>query len=158
MPKGRLSFLAVLLLLTTVCKGQNRVKDFFSRYLPLSTELSAQYGIPVSIILGVSFEESGFGTSRNCKLLNNFFGVRGRNTLKKSHSTYKQYNSPEDSFRDFCNILTRKKFYSKLKNDMNSAKWIDAMDKANYASGQAIWKKETTIIIKKYRLSQYDTK
>ena len=41
---------------------------------------------------------------------------------------------------------------------MNSAKWIDAMDKANYASGQAIWKKETTIIIKKYRLSQYDTK
>src|ERR1700751_5034009 len=116
--KKALWLLAGMLLLNAhICSAQRSTTSYISKFLPMTRELSLQWGIPISIILGVSILESGSGTSINCRQLNNYFGVKGRNHLKKRHTKYKQYASAEASFNDFCRILSRKTFYFKLKNN-----------------------------------------
>ena len=156
MIKLRLTILTSILLLANLCIGQKVVTDYINKFLPKSRDLSAEYGIPVAIILGVSLLESGSGTSKNCRQLNNYFGVTGRNHLKKRRSAYKQYASAEDSFRDFCGILSRKRFYHKMKNNNNYAKWLVSMNQASYAGAKNVWINRITSLVKKYRLSQYD--
>jgi flagellum-specific peptidoglycan hydrolase FlgJ len=129
---------------------------YIDRFSPIAQNLSTEFGIPVSIILGVSIHESGSGTSINAKQLNNYFGVVGRNTLKKRRSVYKQYAKPEDSFRDFCEIISRKKFYPGLKNNVNYSKWLGAMNHASYASAKNEWVDKSTQIIRKYKLDKFD--
>ncbi len=145
-----------LLLCANMCSGQEVIRKYIDRFLPVAKDLSSQYGIPVSIILGVSILESGSGTSKNCRQLHNYFGVTGRNSLKKRRSAYKQYATPEDSFRDFCDILSRKKYYPKLKNTFQYTKWLGAMNHASYAGAKQVWIKRITNIIVKHRLSKYD--
>ena len=156
MPKLKLTFIAVLLLVSGICTGQKVVNKYINHFLPVAKMLSAEYGIPVSIIIGVSTLESGSGTSPNAKQLNNYFGVTGRNTLKKRRSVYKQYATPADSFRDFCDIVSRKKFYHGLKDNMNYGKWLAALNHASYAGAKSIWIDRVTQIVKKYHLDQYD--
>ena len=156
MTKIKLVFCTVILLISNLCIGQKVITNYINRFLPIAKDLSTEYGIPVAVILGVSTLESGSGTSKNCRQLNNYFGVTGRNSLKKRHSAYKQYAAPEDSFRDFCGIISRKKFYSKLKDNRNYAKWLAAMNHASYAGAKNIWISRITNIIIKHRLSQYD--
>jgi flagellum-specific peptidoglycan hydrolase FlgJ len=158
MPVNRIKFLAALLLLAQLSYGQKVIHDYISRFLPVATELSVQYGIPISIILGVSILESGSGTSKNCRQLNNYFGITGRNRLKKRHSSYKQYATPEDSFRDFCDIMAGKRFYHRLQNNMHYVKWLNAMNHASYAGAKGVWISRISRIIVKHRLAQYDFK
>jgi len=156
MPKLRLTLVAALFLASNLCVGQRVMTKFIDHYVPLARTLSTEYGIPVAIILGVSTLESGSGTSPNARQLNNFFGVTGKNKLKKRHSVYKQYKHPEDSFRDFCDIVSRKKFYPGLKNNMNYNKWLGAMNHASYAGAKSVWITRVTQIVKKYKLDLYD--
>ena len=156
MAKLKLSIFASVLLIANLSFGQKVITGDINRFLPIATPLSVEYGIPVAIILGVSILESGSGTSKNCRQLNNYFGVTGRNSLKKRHSAYKQYNTPEDSFRDFCSIISRKKYYPKLKNNTGYTKWLAAMNHASYAGAKGIWISRVTNIIIKHRLNQYD--
>lgn len=156
MTKIKLIFCAAILFFSNLGIGQKVITNYINRFLPIAKELSAEFGIPVAVILGVSTLESGSGTSKNCKQLNNYFGVTGRNSLRKRHSAYKQYATPEDSFRDFCNIVSRKKFYPKLKDNKNYSKWLAAMNHASYAGAKNIWVSRITNIIIKHHLAQYD--
>jgi len=154
--KSKLIFFIAALWLSSTCLGQAVVHRYIDRFLPLSKSLSIEFGIPVSIILGVSTLESGSGTSKNCKQLNNYFGVTGRNALKKRRSAYKQYDSAEASFRDFCGIISRKSFYQKLKGNKNYSKWLTSMNHSSYAGAKGVWISRITSIIKKHKLYQYD--
>ena len=156
MPKFKLTLIVALLLGMNICTGQKVMIKYFNHYLPVARMLSTEYGIPIAIILGVSALESGSGTSLNARQLSNFFGVTGRNSLKKRRSVYKQYAQPEDSFRDFCDIISRKKFYRGLKDNMNYGKWLAAMNHASYAGAKGVWINRITLIVKKYKLDQYD--
>ncbi|HMG82079.1 MAG TPA: glucosaminidase domain-containing protein [Ferruginibacter sp.] len=124
----------------------------------MAEDLSQKWGIPASIILGVSTLESGSGTSLNCKQLNNYFGVKGRNHLKKRHTKYKQYASAEASFADFCGILSRKRFYPKMKNNMDYHLWLKEMNKSKYSSAQEVWVHRIKVIISEYELYKLDQK
>jgi len=135
---------------------QKNNSSFVDKFLPVAKSLSKDYGIPVSIILGVSILESGSGTSMNCKMLNNYFGIKGKNTLKNRKSLYKQYEKSEDSFTDFCKIISRKNFYSKLKSNNSYSLWLVEMNKANYASAKGIWIKRVKAIITKHKLFIFD--
>jgi flagellum-specific peptidoglycan hydrolase FlgJ len=156
MPKLKLTLIAALFVCVNICAGQKVMTKYIDHYVPLARTLSTEYGIPVAIILGVSTLESGSGTSPNARQLNNFFGVTGKNSLKKRHSVYKQYSGPEHSFRDFCDIVSRKKFYYGLKNNMNYNKWLAAMNHASYAGAKSVWIDRVTQIVKKYKLDLYD--
>jgi Bax protein len=128
-------------------------RAFIKKFSPLADSLSAAYGIPVSIILGVSIIESGSGTSRNCRLLNNYFGIVGKNNLLKTKgikSMFKQYPDATACFIDFCNMLARKKYYTKLKGKKDSKLWIDAMSKAGYSEQPDVWRREVTKAVRQY--------
>jgi flagellum-specific peptidoglycan hydrolase FlgJ len=93
-------------------------QKYIDKFAPIAIQLSIETQIPSSVILGVAIVESGFGNSKNCRLLNNHFGVKGKNTLRYRHKTYrskyKEYASDSASYADFCRIVSSKKYFPKI--------------------------------------------
>jgi flagellum-specific peptidoglycan hydrolase FlgJ len=154
----RILLITAFIIFGKFCHAQKVVTNYINKFSPISKKLCVEYGIPASIILGVSILESGSGTSKNCKDLNNYFGMTGKNSLKKRRSMYKQYATAEDSFHDFCKMLSRKKFYPSMKDNMNYKKWLTAMNNAHYAGAKGVWISRVTSIIVKHKLNVYDEK
>lgn len=152
----KISFFAVLMLLLLHSDAQKVTYNFIDKFLPLCQDLKQEWGIPISIILGVSILESGSGTSLNARQLNNFFGITGSNSLKHRRTAYKQYATAKESFEHFCRLMSTKKFYAKLKGDMNYHTWLAAMNKANYAGAKGVWITRIKSIIQKQKLYLYD--
>lgn len=135
--------------------------SFREKYQALADSLSIAYQIPSSVILGVALIESGSGTSRNSKLLNNFFGIKGRNNLLKTkgiRSSYKQYKTDTASFVDFCTLVAKKQFYPKLAGNPDYRVWILALSKTGYSEVPETWRKLITNAIKKSGLDKNNTK
>lgn len=133
-----------------------QTKTFVQKYRPLADSLSSVYGVPASVMLGVAIIESGSGTSRNSKLLNNFFGIVGRNNLLKTKgikSRYRQYDSDTASFVGFCKLQAKKKYYKKLYGNMDYRLWTDAISKSGYSEVPAVWKQRVNDAIRKNKLS-----
>jgi len=125
----------------------------------MADSLSNIYGVPTSIILGVALLESASGTSRNCKLLHNHFGIVGKNNLfktKKIRTRYKQYPDSQASYVDFCKLMTRKRFYPTLKDNSDYTLWVDAISKSGYSEVPQYWKTKVLETIKKNKLSEFD--
>jgi len=129
---------------------------YIKKFRPLADSLWEEYGVPASVILGVAIMESASGTSRNCKLLNNHFGIVGKNDLLKTKgikTRYKQYPDSRASYFAFCKLMAKKKFYKKLKGNMDYKLWADAISKAGYSEIPEIWKQRLLDIIRKNKLS-----
>lgn len=131
-------------------------KAYIKKYNAVAQELSKEFGIPYGVILGVAIVESGSGSSRNAKILHNHFGIVGKNNIRKTHgikSRYKQYASPVDSYRDFCKVVARKKFYAKMKGKTDTQAWITAISKTGYSEAPALWTSRINSVIKKNKLN-----
>ncbi len=136
--------------------GQSR---YIKKYKPIADSLSSIYGIPTSVMLGIAIIESGAGKSRNCKLLNNHFGIKGKNDLLKTkgiRTAYKQYPDGRASYVSFSRLMTRKKFYPKLKGKKDPKLWLDAISKSGYSTVPEEWKKNITAAIRKHKLTEMD--
>lgn len=156
--KNGLTGLSVVLLLLAglTISAQSR---YIKTYQPIADSLSDVYGIPTSVMLGIAIIESGAGSSRNCKLLNNHFGIKGKNDLLKTRgirSAYKQYPDGRSSYVAFSKLMTRKKFYPKLKGKMDHKLWLDAISRAGYSTVPDEWKRNITAAIRKHNLTEYD--
>lgn len=158
---GPNSFHTIRLVALLICwlpaslSAQSSAQKFISTYRPLADSLSVAYGIPAAVILGISLLESGSGTSRNARLLKNYFGIVGRNNLLKTRgirTRYKQYASDTDSFVDFCRLMTRKKFYASLKGTPQPQPWIRSIAAAGYSEVPAVWQQRVMSTIRKNRL------
>lgn len=140
--------------------AQSAADKFISNHKQKAIVLMDQSDIPASLILGVSMIESGMGRSKNSKVLNNYFGVKGKNTLHLQkggyRSAYKQYPNVAASFKDFVRIIKNKKYYAELKGTFDIAKWLHHMNKHGYASAQNKWINDILFVIKKYDLTQFD--
>jgi len=148
--------LLLLVLLSVVFNSGFAQSKFVKKFRPLVDSLSGEYDIPASVILGISIIESSSGTSRNCKLLNNYFGIVGKNKVFKTNgikTRYKQYDDATASFVDFCHLMKKKKFYKTLKGNMNYVLWIDAISKSGYSEIPDIWKETIIATIRKNKLS-----
>lgn len=147
--------LAIFLLLATPSVfGQSK---YIKQYKPIADSLSEIYAIPTAVILGVAIIESGAGKSKNCKLLNNHFGIVGKNSLLKTKgvkSRYKQYADGRASYIAFCQLLSRKKFYPKLKDKKDYKLWLEAISKAGYSEVPVEWKKNISAAIEKHKLDK----
>src|SRR5271169_2393871 len=102
------SFLFFIFLIGTfhILSAQSK---YVQKYSALADSLSEVYGIPSAVMLGIAIIESSSGTSRNCKLLNNHFGIVGRNNLLRTRgikTKYKQYPDSKSSYIDFCRLMT----------------------------------------------------
>ena len=115
----------------------------------LAEKLSTKYGIPSSVILAIAFVETGGGTSRNSKSLNNHFGIVGKNNIG---SKYKQFESKEASYEAFCKLIARKNYYSALKGTEDFGKWVKAIASAGYSTQPGEWMRKINLIIHKYQL------
>lgn len=156
----RLFYTVLFISISTYSWGQKAATNYIEKHKKVAVILKNQSGIPASIILGVSMIESAMGKSRNCKLLNNYFGVKGKNNLPKTkgspRSSYKQYPNSSASFKDFVRIVKRKKYYPELKGDMDYKKWLVKMNQYGYAQAKGKWISDITSVIKKYDLDTFD--
>jgi hypothetical protein len=134
-------------------------QKYIDKFAPIAIQLSIETQIPSSVILGVAIVESGFGNSKNCRLLNNHFGVKGKNTLRQRHKTYrskyKEYASDSASYADFCRIVSSKKYYPKIKNSRHNSIWLKHISKT-YAKARKRWVKGVLYAIKKYHLGKFN--
>jgi len=153
-PRYKISLLFCLLFVLTGASAQT--KAYISKYRPLADSLAAVYEIPMAVILGIAVVESSSGAGRNCKLLNNHFGIVGKNHLwktKKIKTRYKYYPNATESYISFCRLMTHKKFYKKLKGNLNYKLWLTAISKSGYSELPSVWIPRITSIIQNYKLS-----
>ncbi len=143
-----LGFLAVMI----TANAQNT--SYISNHKSLTEELSAEYGIPYSVILAVAIVESSSGVGKAAKKLNNHFGIVGSNHLPKKgyRSRYKQYDTDADSFLDFCRVISHKNFYADLKNNNDPKQWVKAISQSGYSGKPQIWEKRILNTISTNRL------
>ncbi len=148
--------LSCFMLLFAVAGQAQSTDGYIRKHRSLADSLGAVYGIPAAVILAVAVVESSSGTGRNCRLLNNHFGIVGRNNLmktKKVKTRYKQYPNTTASYIDFCKLMTRKRFYPKLKGNKNWQLWITAISKTGYSEIPVVWQQRVSSVIKKHRLA-----
>lgn len=140
--------------------AQKSVKAYIKKYQTLAVADAVRYGIPPSVILGVSIVESAAGQSMIAKALNNFFGIKGKNKSSEKKmgykSAYREYASAAESFEHFCQILSKRKFYAGLKGKMNFKEWLRQMNASSYASAKEKWVADITQTIEKYKLTKLD--
>jgi len=149
----------MVLLLIFISQSLIAQSKYVKKYRPLADSLSSVYGVPTSIILGVAILESGSGTSRNCKLLKNHFGIVGKNDLlktKRIKTRYKQYRDSLASYVDFCKLMTKKKFYKTLKDNTDYTLWAEAISNAGYSEVPEYWKTKVVETIRKNKLYRYN--
>ena len=120
-------------------------KAYIANHKLIATILSESFGIPASVILAVAAIESSGGNSPTAKVLNNHFGIVGKNEIINRYghkSRYKQYVTEIGSYMDFCMLMTRKRFYHRLKNNSNPMAWVRAMSKAHYSEVPEEWEQK----------------
>jgi len=120
-------------------------KSYIANHKAIATVLSKRYGIPAAVILAVAAVESSGGKCPVAKVLNNHFGMEGKNSFVnwKGHtSRYKQYANVFASYLDFCNVISRKHFYKRLKNNEDNVAWVKAMSHAGYSEVPEEWEKK----------------
>jgi Bax protein len=130
---------------------------YFEKFNPLADSLSKVHGIPSSIMLAIAYHESGGGKSKIAKLLNNHFGIKGKNDLQVTHnikSSYKYYVSPEESYNGFCRLVISKKYYHQLKGTSDVKNWLTCIAGAGYAANKTRWSNSILRIINLYRLEK----
>lgn len=131
--------------------AQSATQKYAERHRGMVMQLAQEFGIPAPVILAVAIIESGAGQTRNCRDLKNHFGVVGRNNVPR-RTRYKQYTSVEESFRDFCGIISRKSFYGKLKGTLEPLAWIKAISRAGYSELPDVWQARVSGVIKQNKL------
>lgn len=124
--------------------------SYINQHKPLATELSKEFGIPSAIILSIAYVETGGGNSKHAQTLNNHFGMVGKNTL--NGSKFKSFESSKESFRAFCEMISRKKYYQKMKRNLDYSEWLNAIASAGYAGKPTEWKQKINNVIKKFGL------
>ena len=82
-------------------------QQFVSTYYPDALAASQQTGISPSIILAQAAQETGWGTSSAALNQNNFFGISPGGNLAT-------YNSPQEGFNAYANLLNTPNYSSKL--------------------------------------------
>jgi len=129
-------------MMALMCAANAQNKAYITNHKVIAAILSRTYGIPASVILAVASVESSGGNGPAAKVLNNHFGIEGKNEIVNRYghqSRYKQYSNEIASYIDFCKLMTHKRFYHKLKNNTNPVVWIKAMSRAHYSEVPEEW-------------------
>lgn len=154
--KACVQVILVILLLLTVQVSNAQTAAYIKRHKKMAQTYSRQYNIPVGVILSVAVVESSSGRGDVARRYHNHFGVVGKNRHTKSkskkRSRYKEYANTAASYRDFCEIVSRKQFYSRLKGTDNCKAWITAISHTGYSEHPAEWSKRVEHVLVGYHL------
>ena len=150
--------LLILLLSSFTVSAQNSATRYIDSHKEAAVELMEKHGVPASIILAVAMHESGNGTSKIARYLNNHFGVKGKNSSTEIKSAYRGYESVESSYDDFISLLKRKKQFSSLFDKFSHydyKNWVWGIQRGGYAASRT-WGSQVLATINKYKLYKYD--
>ncbi|RZL18087.1 MAG: hemagglutinin, partial [Pedobacter sp.] len=150
--------LLLLFFITHQAGSQTLVKDYINKHLEIAQKLMREHKVPASIVLGVAIHESAAGKSKVARMLNNHFGVKGKNDGKKIRSAYKGYETSDESFEHFASFLQTKPSYNKLFGTLSQydyKNWAKGIQRGGYASSKT-WASQVISLINKYELYQYD--
>ena len=150
----------LLILVSSAAIAQTSGRGYIEQYKDLAIQQMNLYGTPASVILAVAMHESGNGSSKIARYMNNHFGMKGRNTNKEIRSSYKDYNSAESSYQDFVSNLGRRKQFSYLFSKYSNydyRNWVLGISRGGYAASKT-WASQVLGTIKKYKLYQYDNR
>jgi len=75
---------------------------------------------------------------------------------KRIKTRYKQYNDSLASYVDFCKLMTKKKFYKKLKDSADYVLWAEAISASGYSEIPEYWKTKVVETIRKNKLNRFD--
>ena len=151
---------------TTAASAQSASQSYIEKFKDNAIRIMHETGVPASIILGVAMHESASGKSNIAQNLNNQFGVKGGGSVvyykhnKKVRTAYKRYDSVLDSFQDFARIMTERKQFSHLAQQLTQydyAGWAKGIQRSGYCSSHT-WASQVMGIIKKYNLNDLDEK
>lgn len=151
-------WLLLLFICTSAAAQQSTASKYIELYKDAAVRQMNKNGVPASIILGVAMHESGSGTSKIAKYLNNHFGMKGKNNSSQIKSAYKGYESTEESYEDFIGALKRHQKFNRLFDkfsDSDYMGWALGIQRGGYAASKT-WARQVIAIIKKYQLYQYD--
>jgi len=141
-------------------RAQSVAVVYINKFDTLALEILNNYQIPASLVLGIALQESAAGTSKLCKVNHNHFGVKGRVKSSKTKSgyttSYRKFDTDEAAYLHFGEMVSRKKYYSTLKGDMDYMKWLKAMKAAKYATSSQ-WITHVDKMIKRYGLTRFDS-
>jgi Bax protein len=138
----------------------SQASSYIVNYAPIAQSLSNSSGIPASVILGVALIESGHGSSQNCIMLKNHFGIKGINHLPKKginyFSVYRSYSTDEASYGHFCTLLKRKSYFTHIKGIKDYKLWLLEINKGHYSTAGMIWVNRIKDAIEKHKLYRFD--
>nr|MBC7611478.1 glucosaminidase domain-containing protein [Pseudopedobacter sp.] len=152
--------LVLFLFISTVAFSQTATQNYIDENKDLAVELMNTYHVPASIILAVAVHESGSGTSKIARYLNNHFGIKGPNSSTKIRSAYKGYDEVKDSYQDFINILQNRSKFAVLfdkYNDYDYRSWAKGIQRGGYAASRT-WASQVIAIINYYNLYLLDNR
>ncbi len=125
-------------------------KSYISNHKVIAAALSQKYGIPAPVILSIAAIESSGGAGPAAKVLNNHFGIVGKNSYVNHNgrkSRYKEYSNEIASYVDFCKLITRKSFYNKLKGNPDCNAWIKAISRCGYSEEPGMWEQKVFSVL-----------
>lgn len=153
--KKNLIIVFLVLIITSSKQAFSQTSRYIKQYTRLADSLSKIYAIPANVILAVAVVESSSGSGKMMNLLNNHFGIVGRNNLKSTHqitTRYKQYPDAVASFKDFCVLISKKRFYPNLRGVWNSQDWVKAISEVGYSTLPLVWVQRVSSVIHTYKL------
>ena len=139
--KFTLTALCLLFLANAYCQ-QIDIPGYIADHKMLATILSETYGIPYPVIMAVAIVESSAGTCEIDRVLNNHFGMAGKNTYinRFGHkSRYKQYDNEIESYIDFCMYISSRRYYPKLHHKKDPRLWVQAISTHGYSEEPEMW-------------------
>lgn len=143
-------------------------QKYIERYSVLAVEEMYRSGVPASITLAQGLLESRYGLSELAAVGNNHFGIKCHNNWNGSKmyhdddrkgECFRQYDSPEESFRDHSDFLRYRDRY-KFLFDLEPTDykgWAHGLKKAGYATDPS-YPQKLIKLIEEYELHRYDTK
>jgi len=147
--------LLVLGLMSLVFFANAQNKTYIFNHKLIAEILSQQYGIPAPVILAVAAVESSGGNGPAAKVLNNHFGIEGHNHYINKHghkSRYKEYSNEIASYIDFCQLISRKRFYHRLKGNENCKAWVKAISHTGYSEQPEQWEQKVLGVLATHEL------
>ena len=117
----------------------DKVSKYINKCYPHAVYVHEHFGIPISISIGQSCLETGFGTSYSYKVRKNCFGVR------RNHE-YMIYKTIRESWEDFGSVLC-KMCYKRLA-PTTIEEWLKALKACKYAKSKDYKWKVNSIIFK----------
>ena len=149
----------MLIILVSVLSVQAQTKGYINNHKVIATVLAERYGIPAPVILAIAAVESSRGMGPTARVLHNHFGIEGKNGFVnyRGHSSrYKEYPNALASYIDFCQLLTRKRFYQKLKGKDDPKAWVMAISRAGYSEVPEEWAQKVLGVLSTIRMSSFN--